>query len=98
MPFLMGLNDVYQLIRSTILAKDPLPNVNDAFYIVSREESHKGLHLGSSSNNKAQHSSFIVKTNNNINNFRRIRGPNPNLLCKNYGLIGHTVDRCYELI
>ncbi|GJS04061.1 hypothetical protein Tco_0320569 [Tanacetum coccineum] len=26
MQFLMGLNDVYQPIRSTILAKDPLPN------------------------------------------------------------------------
>nr|GEX30720.1 ribonuclease H-like domain-containing protein [Tanacetum cinerariifolium] len=42
MQFLMGLNDVYQPIRSTILAKDPLPNVKDAFYVVSMEESHKG--------------------------------------------------------
>ncbi|GKC43827.1 ribonuclease H-like domain-containing protein [Tanacetum coccineum] len=31
-------------IRSNILAKDPLPNVKDAFYVVSREESHRGLH------------------------------------------------------
>ncbi|GKD09464.1 hypothetical protein Tco_1189149, partial [Tanacetum coccineum] len=26
------------------------------------------------------------------------RGPNPNLTCTNCGLIGHNVDRCYELI
>nr|GEW21140.1 ribonuclease H-like domain-containing protein [Tanacetum cinerariifolium] len=45
MQFLMGLNDVYQPIRSTILAMDPLPNVKDAFYVVSREESHRGLFL-----------------------------------------------------
>ncbi|GKD20882.1 hypothetical protein Tco_1222585 [Tanacetum coccineum] len=108
MQFLMGPNDVYQPIRSTISAKDPLPNVNDAFYVVSREESHRGLHPGGSGTNKSQHVAFVVKTNNNTNNFNmRVntnnknnanRVPNPNLLCKNYGLIGHVVDRCYELI
>ncbi|GJR57865.1 ribonuclease H-like domain-containing protein [Tanacetum coccineum] len=131
MQFLMCLNDVYQPIRSTILAKDPLSNVKDAFYVVFREESHRGLHLGSSGNNKVQPAAFIreeshrgihlgssgnnkvqlaaflIKTNNNTNNFRRVntnngnnvnRGPNPNLLCKNYSLISYTVERCYELI
>ncbi|GJR51390.1 ribonuclease H-like domain-containing protein [Tanacetum coccineum] len=107
MQFLMGLNDVYQPIRITILAKEPLPNVNDAFYVVSREESHRGLHHGSSSSTKIQPTAFIAKTNN-ANNFNmRVngnnnnnanRGPNPNLLCKNCGLIGHTIERCYEII
>ncbi|GJZ01703.1 hypothetical protein Tco_0519664 [Tanacetum coccineum] len=105
---LNGSNDVYQPIMSTILGKDPLPNVNDAFYVVSREESHRGLHVGGFGTNKSQPDAFVVKTNNNTNNFnRRVntnnnnnanRGPNPNLLCKNYGLIGHNVDRCYEFI
>ncbi|GJZ88295.1 ribonuclease H-like domain-containing protein [Tanacetum coccineum] len=108
MQFLIGLNDVYQPIRSTILAKDLLPNVKDSFYVVSREESHMGLHPGSSGANKSQPAAFVVKTNNNTNNFnRRVntnnnknanRGPNPNMTCTNYGLIGHTVDRCYELV
>ncbi|GKB38368.1 ribonuclease H-like domain-containing protein [Tanacetum coccineum] len=107
MRFLMGLNDVYQPIRSTILAKEPLPNVKDAFYVVSREESHRGLHPGSSSSTKIQLAAFIAKTNNANNFNRRVngnnnnnanRGPNPNLLCKNYGLIGHTIERCYEII
>ncbi|GJY04161.1 ribonuclease H-like domain-containing protein [Tanacetum coccineum] len=107
MQFLMGLNDVYQPIRSTILAKDPLPNVKDAFY-VSREESQRGLHSGGSSTNKPQPVAFVAKTSNNYNIFnRRVntnnnnntnRGPNPNMLCKNYCLIGHTVERYYELI
>ncbi|GKD17523.1 ribonuclease H-like domain-containing protein, partial [Tanacetum coccineum] len=112
LPACVWLNDVYQPIRSTILDKDPLPNVKDAFYVVSREESHRGLHPGSSSVSKTQPAAFIAKTNSNTNSFnRRVnynnnnnnnnnnnRGPNPNLLCKNYGLIGHTVERCYELI
>ncbi|GKB15970.1 ribonuclease H-like domain-containing protein [Tanacetum coccineum] len=90
-------------------AKDPLPNAKDVFYVVSREESHRGLHPGSSSSSKVQPAAFIAKTNNNTNNFnRRVngnnnnnnanRGPNPNLLCKNCGLIGHTIERCYEII
>ncbi|GKB39469.1 hypothetical protein Tco_0884411 [Tanacetum coccineum] len=95
--------------ESTILAKDPLPNVKDAFYVVSREESHRGLHPGGSGSNKSQPAAFDAKTNNNPNNFNKKvninnnnksvnRGPNPNLTCTNYGLIGHTVERCYEII
>lgn len=67
MQFLMGLNDVHHPIRSTILAKDPLPNVKDAFYVVSREESHRGLHPGNISFGKDQPAAFIVKTNSNNN-------------------------------
>ncbi|GKD16671.1 hypothetical protein Tco_1205829, partial [Tanacetum coccineum] len=60
MQFLMGLNDVYQPITSTNLAKDPLINVKDDFYVVSREESHRGLHPGSSSTSKVQPAAFIA--------------------------------------
>ncbi|GKA74192.1 ribonuclease H-like domain-containing protein, partial [Tanacetum coccineum] len=53
------------------------------------EESHMGFHLGGSNSNKSQPVAFVVKTNNNTNNFnRRVntinnnnanRGPNPNI-------------------
>ncbi|GJR51864.1 putative RNA-directed DNA polymerase [Tanacetum coccineum] len=46
MQFLIGLNDVYQPTRSNLLARDPLPNVKEAFVVVSREESHRGLAPG----------------------------------------------------
>ncbi|GKD55735.1 hypothetical protein Tco_1289122, partial [Tanacetum coccineum] len=73
------------------------------------EESHRGLHPGGSGSNKFQPAAFDAKTNNNPNNFNKKvninnnnksvnRGPNPNLTCTNYGLIGHTVERCYEII
>ncbi|GJT84700.1 ribonuclease H-like domain-containing protein [Tanacetum coccineum] len=64
MQFLMGINDVYQNIRSNILARDPLPDVKEAFNVVSREESHRGLHSGSGSRAN-QH--FIVSTKNMFN-------------------------------
>nr|GEU67692.1 hypothetical protein [Tanacetum cinerariifolium] len=44
---LMGLNDVYQPIRSNVLSKYPLHDVIDAFNIVYMKESHMGLHHGS---------------------------------------------------
>ncbi|GJR61685.1 ribonuclease H-like domain-containing protein [Tanacetum coccineum] len=43
MQFLMVLNDVFQPIRSSILSRESLPDVKDAFAIVSREKSHRGI-------------------------------------------------------
>nr|GEW46668.1 ribonuclease H-like domain-containing protein [Tanacetum cinerariifolium] len=56
------------IMRSNLLARDPLPDVNDAFAIVSREQSDKGPAPGK----------HAVK------------------VCNHYGLIGHTIKRCYE--
>ncbi|GJQ96310.1 ribonuclease H-like domain-containing protein [Tanacetum coccineum] len=113
MQFLMGLNDVFQLIRSSLLARETLPDVKDSFAIISREESHRGITSSSSSNSvtKPQVSSFASKSNswnNNGNkkfdNNKRVgnstnnRGPNPNLHCTNCGKVGHIVDRCFDII
>nr|GEU63413.1 copia protein [Tanacetum cinerariifolium] len=43
MQFLMGLNDCYQPVRSSLLTRDPLPEVKDAYNLISREESHRGF-------------------------------------------------------
>ncbi|GJR84177.1 ribonuclease H-like domain-containing protein [Tanacetum coccineum] len=102
--FLMGLNDVYQPVRSNLLAREPLPEVKDAFAIVSREESHRRLSPGKLSV-KNSPTTFVVRTNNNNNksnrrvssNINNNRGPNPNFVCKHYDLIGHTIDKCYEM-
>ncbi|GJT67339.1 hypothetical protein Tco_1018819 [Tanacetum coccineum] len=74
MQFLMGLNDVYQNIRSNILARDSLPDVKEAFNVVSKEDSHRGLHpaSGSGSKGKVQPVAFVVKSNNfKGNDFKR---------------------------
>ncbi|GKB41553.1 putative RNA-directed DNA polymerase [Tanacetum coccineum] len=125
MQFLMGLDDVYQPIRSSLLAQPELPDVKDAFVIVCREESHRGL--GSTSGvQKPQVSSFVARTvdnnhrgqnrnnnsfNNNNNGTNRTQFNNFNnhnnwtnrtqydsLSCKNCGMKGHTIDRCFEII
>ncbi|GKB48718.1 ribonuclease H-like domain-containing protein, partial [Tanacetum coccineum] len=41
MQFLMGLDDSYMSIRSSILSRDPLPDVRNAYATISSEESHR---------------------------------------------------------
>nr|GEU39214.1 ribonuclease H-like domain-containing protein [Tanacetum cinerariifolium] len=41
MQFLMGLDDSYMQIRSTILSREVLPDVRSAYAIISSEESHR---------------------------------------------------------
>ncbi|GJX15623.1 ribonuclease H-like domain-containing protein [Tanacetum coccineum] len=82
MQFLMGLDDVYQPIRSSLLTREILPEVRDAFLIIAREESHRGISSSSVKTEKPQAS---------VGNYN-------NLLCKNCGLKGHTVERCFEII
>ncbi|GJV96763.1 ribonuclease H-like domain-containing protein [Tanacetum coccineum] len=48
MQYLMGLNDVFQPIRSSLLARETLFDVKDDFAIISREESHRGTASSSS--------------------------------------------------
>ncbi|GJR30979.1 ribonuclease H-like domain-containing protein [Tanacetum coccineum] len=58
MQLLLGLNDVYQPIRSSLLSRETLPDVKKAFAIISREVSHRGI---------ASSSGFIMKLMSLIN-------------------------------
>nr|GEU30503.1 hypothetical protein [Tanacetum cinerariifolium] len=88
---------------------EPLPLVKAAFVGVSGEESLKNATtIGAT---KPTATAFVAKTfdnkrwfsnNNNkgsgSNSNSYNRGPNPNLKCTNCNKIGHTVNRCFELI
>ncbi|GKA61768.1 hypothetical protein Tco_0761287 [Tanacetum coccineum] len=54
-------------VRSALLTRDPLPEVKDAYTIVSREESYKGIPESSSvTKSKLNTTSFAAKSFNNI--------------------------------
>lgn len=91
MQFLMGLNESFSQIRRNLLMQEPLPTVQTAFSIISREESHKGSVSDNSS--KSQPSVFASKGPD----FKK-RARNPNLICKHCNLKDHTIDRFYKLI
>ncbi|GKC39270.1 ribonuclease H-like domain-containing protein [Tanacetum coccineum] len=66
MQFLIGLDEVYKLIRSSLLTQTELPDVRDDFVIIYREVSHRGL--GSTFRvQKPQVSSFVARTIDNNN-------------------------------
>ncbi|XP_071699236.1 uncharacterized protein [Rutidosis leptorrhynchoides] len=106
MQFLMGLNDCYVSVRSNILLRDPLPDVKSVYAILSREESHRNVNSKENVVTKTQSSAFIAQTfnkdvssnNNNNSRFNNSRGPNHNLKCKKCNKIGHTIDRCFEIV
>ncbi|GJX31587.1 ribonuclease H-like domain-containing protein [Tanacetum coccineum] len=71
--FLIGLDDSYMQIRSSILSRKVLPNVRSAYATISSEESHKvaaGSIAGSSQRNQA---SAFVSNVPKRNNFQRNR-------------------------
>ena len=92
----MGLHESFSNVRSNILMREPLPNVKSAFAICSREESYKAG-TSSGSNSKNPNSAFFSKVNDNKKWFSSNNNKSP-LVCKNCGLKGHTIERCYKLI
>ncbi|GJW14879.1 ribonuclease H-like domain-containing protein [Tanacetum coccineum] len=71
MQFLMGLDDTYMQIRSSILSRETLPDVRSAYAIISSEESHR-IATGSVSgtSQRSQTSAFNVNAPNR-GNFQR---------------------------
>ncbi|GKD69491.1 ribonuclease H-like domain-containing protein [Tanacetum coccineum] len=106
-------------IRSSLLSRETISDVKEAFAIISRE-SHRGIASSFGSVPKPQISNFVSRikfSNNNNNGNKRFdnkwvnnsgnntfntnsnnRGPNLNLTCKNCGKVGHTIERCFDII
>ncbi|GKB77451.1 hypothetical protein Tco_0944346, partial [Tanacetum coccineum] len=80
MQFLMGLDDSYMQIRSSILSRETLPDVRSAYAIIFSEESHRvtvGSIAGSSQRNQA--SVFV----SNVPNSQKFQRSN-----QNYSVVG----------
>ncbi|GJX52001.1 ribonuclease H-like domain-containing protein [Tanacetum coccineum] len=96
MQFLMGLDDSYMSIRSSILSRDPLPDVRNAYATISSEESHRVVSSSMyGSSQRSQSAAFASNTNNS--NMNRQSGGS-GLVCENCGFNGHAIDRCFKLI
>ncbi|GJV15215.1 retrovirus-related pol polyprotein from transposon TNT 1-94 [Tanacetum coccineum] len=99
--FLMKLNDDYECVRSQILAMDPLPTVNKAYYIVKQIEKQKQV-----TNHSFEPAAFFANLyNKGANNGRKYNrwsrndGKNDGKrFCTGCNQEGHTVDQCFEKI
>nr|GEX39230.1 ribonuclease H-like domain-containing protein [Tanacetum cinerariifolium] len=97
MQFLMGLDDSYMQIKSSIMSRETLPDVRSTYATISSEESHRvavGSIVGSSQWNQA--SAFVQGGGFSLNNNRPSGGSG--LVCKNCGFNGRTIDRCFKII
>ncbi|GJW71092.1 ribonuclease H-like domain-containing protein [Tanacetum coccineum] len=71
MQFLMGLDDTYMQIRSSILSRETLPDVRSAYAIISSEESHR-IATGSVFGTSQRSQTFAFNVNApNRGNFQR---------------------------
>ena len=75
---------------------DPLPGVKSAFSLVSREESNQKHNTHSNSvTNKSQSSAFASRF---IDQKKNNKGKGPIPQCKNCGLKGHSIEKCFKII
>ncbi|KAJ0947449.1 putative RNA-directed DNA polymerase [Helianthus annuus] len=96
MQFLMGLDNVYHTVRTNLLIREPLPSLQDAFSIVSREESHRNSNVSATNDRSV---GLFAKANSVVDNKKKnIKTSNQNLKCTNCNKNGHTIEKCFELI
>ncbi|GJR40370.1 hypothetical protein Tco_1216054 [Tanacetum coccineum] len=89
MQFLMGLDDSYTQIRSSILSRETLPDVKSAYATISSEESHRvavGSIAGSSQRNQA--SAFV----SNVPYSQKFQRNNQNFN------VGPSILKCFKII
>ncbi|XP_073040030.1 uncharacterized protein [Primulina eburnea] len=85
--FLMGLKESYVHVRSQILMMMPLPTVNQAFSLLSQEESHRSL-----SSVDQPTSIFYAKQGRGDERRKGV------LTCEHCGLNGHVKAYCFKLV
>ncbi|GJS62450.1 ribonuclease H-like domain-containing protein [Tanacetum coccineum] len=78
MQFLMGLDDSYMSIRSSILSKDTLPDVRNAYATISSEESHRGIYSSMSGSSQRSQTAAFASNVPNRTNFQRGQTSNNN--------------------
>ncbi|GJW91890.1 ribonuclease H-like domain-containing protein [Tanacetum coccineum] len=100
MQFLMGLDDSYMQIRSSILSRETLLDVKSAYATIYSEESHRVARSN-------QNFNVGPSRSNNVNNNRQGGGSGLNnnrpsggsgLVCENCDFNGHTIDRCFKIV
>ncbi|XP_031501309.1 uncharacterized protein LOC116264966 [Nymphaea colorata] len=95
----MRLNESYGNIRSQILAKDPLPNINKVYSLVLQEETRRLLvpQLLSSENTALAVNSLPSFNKNFQPRGQQYTRNRPRPKCDHCGQLGHIQARCYAL-
>ncbi|KAH0709496.1 hypothetical protein KY284_010923 [Solanum tuberosum] len=111
--FLVGLNESYAQVRSSILLGSPVPSVNQAYAMAIQEESQRKLGLmeggkdpmtmlagrGSRFNNQPQNSQYPPNTSQSKKNQGHVsQGRKIGVICEHCGYKSHTKETCYRIV
>lgn len=108
--FLAGLDDNFEQVRGEILRKDPIPDLEECYALVRREDVRRGVMNGQLEN--AEASAMVIRNRSNQNwssqyqqdKKKNIHPKNGNggdkssYKCTHCDQTGHTKNRCYELV
>lgn len=105
--FLMGLNEVYTVVRGSILMMNPLPTIAQSFSILIQEEKQREVrprnHLTTESTTLNAHGNTQFRTNYNTTGnkynqqFNRGNSSGLRLFCDYCKRPGHIKEKCYRL-
>ena len=82
----MGLNDTYNVVRTNILMMSPLPNVRQAYSLVSQDETQRQM-TSESTENFSIAAAIQIRPNNFSNNSKDKH-------CEHCNRGGHTIENC----
>ncbi|KAG7598819.1 F-box associated interaction domain [Arabidopsis suecica] len=93
--FLMGLDEtVFGAVKSSLLSRDPLPSIDEAYQVVTQdEESKRGSRLLEERNEGA---SFAVRISPRSYPQKEVR--DPSAVCISCGRTGHLAENCFRKI
>ncbi|KAF7814664.1 metal tolerance protein C4 isoform X2 [Senna tora] len=100
--FLMGINPVYDVIRSQILNLDPLPSVNKAYSMVMRVEKQRQINMGILNGNEnvvaLMTNAYQGKNERDKGGFNKKKEQSKrDKYCEHCRTTGHTKDTCFKI-
>ncbi|KAG5547669.1 hypothetical protein RHGRI_013386 [Rhododendron griersonianum] len=103
MQFLMGLNDTYNPIRGQILLLKPVPDIREAYNMVTQDEKQGEIGNNSPADNFSVAAAVRFSKSSNPNKFSGNSSFSPSnsntegLFCKYCKKDTHTIENCYKL-
>ncbi|XP_019173806.1 PREDICTED: uncharacterized protein LOC109169379 [Ipomoea nil] len=92
--FLTGLNDSYINTKHQIMLMKPLPDVGEAFSMISQQE--RQIHIESSALGDGITGENVFFTKADDGSKRTFSNPKQKPVCSYCGYTGHTVEKCYK--
>ncbi|CAI0403202.1 unnamed protein product [Linum tenue] len=93
--FLMGLADVFSTVRSQALNVKPTPTLGEVYHMVAEDEQQRNI--SASRKLMVEAAAYQVNATTRDGGERRNDGKEQ-LKCTHCNKLGHTKERCYELI